>query len=100
MSDELELDEDGFLENAEDWDEEVARKLASLDGIEELTDTHWRVLYFVRDFWFEHDDLPSLRQLYQHCRVRSDDLANLFPNRYPARGFCRVAGLPKPWSCA
>ena len=45
----IETDTSGYLLNIADWNEEVAKHIAQLEGVE-LTDAHWEVIYFVRDF--------------------------------------------------
>ena len=46
---EVETDKDGYLLHSQQWNEDVARAIAQLESIE-LTDAHWEVIYFVRDF--------------------------------------------------
>ena len=41
------LDEDGFLDNADDWNEEVAEALAVTEEVE-LTPEHWEVINYLR----------------------------------------------------
>jgi len=43
------LDEDGHLVNENDWSEDLADHLAELDGLE-LSETHWRVIGFIREY--------------------------------------------------
>ena len=38
----VELDEDGFIVNLEEWNEDVARYLAKEEGIDELSEYHWK----------------------------------------------------------
>ena len=45
----IETDTSGYLLNIDDWNEEVAKHIAQLEGVE-LTDAHWEVIHFVRDF--------------------------------------------------
>ena len=48
----LALDEDGFLEDASLWDEEVAEKLAETEDVV-LTDEHWEVINYLRGYYGE-----------------------------------------------
>lgn len=47
------LDEHGFLTDPEEWDADVAVALAKRQDIR-LTDDHWDVIAFMRDFLGEH----------------------------------------------
>ncbi|MCA1806205.1 MAG: TusE/DsrC/DsvC family sulfur relay protein, partial [Xanthomonadaceae bacterium] len=49
----LALDMEGYLLDPEDWNEELAALLAADEEIE-LTDEHWRVIRFIRD-WYEQN---------------------------------------------
>ncbi|OAD21522.1 DsrC-like protein, partial [Candidatus Thiomargarita nelsonii] len=50
----IELDEEGYLTNLGEWSEEAAKILASQDEME-LTDNHWEVIHFLRDYYDESD---------------------------------------------
>ena len=58
----IETDASGYLLNIADWNEEVAKHIAQLEGVE-LTDAHWEVIYFVRDFYQEYNTSPAIRML-------------------------------------
>ena len=58
----IETDAFGYLLNIADWNEEVAKHIAQLEGVE-LTDAHWEVIYFVRDFYQEYNTSPAIRML-------------------------------------
>jgi tRNA 2-thiouridine synthesizing protein E len=104
----LRLDEDGFLQDWEEWDEEVAKALAADDRFTgttvELTDEHWKIIKYLRDYFLKYGVAPPIRMLVKHCKkeVRKDcDLKyiyKLFPQG-PAKDACRIAGLPKPTGC-
>lgn len=94
----FEVDGDGFLADPEIWDEEVARLFAGSDGITELTDKHWAVIRVIRKHFQEKGIAPMVRVLCQDSGVRLKEIYELFPLG-PARGACRIAGLPKPDGC-
>ena len=52
---EIEADEDGFIQQPELWDEAVALDLAKQDGIGEMTDDHWEVVNYIRNYWLKFD---------------------------------------------
>ena len=94
----LEVDGDGFLANPEVWDAGVAQSIAQYDGIEELTDKHWSVIYIIRTNYEEKGMAPMIRTICKESGLRLREIYELFPLG-PARGACRVAGLPKPDGC-
>lgn len=95
---EFEVDADGFLKNPEIWDEEVAKLLAKTDGTGELTEQHWTVVNYIRDYWKENDMAPMVRKLCKHSGLKLREVYELFPMG-PAKGACKIAGLPKPDGC-
>jgi len=91
------LDQDGFLVNVEDWDEDVAREFAKLEGIE-LVDDHWKVLYYVRDYWQKFGSPPLVLKICKENGLKIDRFRQLFPEGL-LKIVCRLAGLPKPAGC-
>jgi tRNA 2-thiouridine synthesizing protein E len=94
----LEVDGDGFLAQPEIWNDEVASLIAKSDGIEEMNDKHWAIVRVIRKNWEEKGMAPMIRVICQETGVRLREIYELFPLG-PARGACRVAGLPKPDGC-
>jgi tRNA 2-thiouridine synthesizing protein E len=94
----LELDADGHLKNLNDWDKEVAKEFAKLEGIGELNDRHWIVLEFMRKEFQAKGDAPSIRKLTKESGVDTKELYALFP-KGPAKKAAKIAGLPKPKGC-
>jgi dissimilatory sulfite reductase related protein len=95
---EFEVDGDGFLQQPELWNEEVARLFATTDNTGELTEKHWAVINFIRNHWKETNMAPMVRSVCQNTGLRLKEIFELFPMG-PARGACRIAGLPKPDGC-
>ncbi len=94
----LELDEDGFLQDPSKWNREVAEFLAKREGIEQLTEEHWKVVDYLRDYYLKYQIAPMIRQLVKATNLELKYIYKLFPNG-PAKGACKVAGLPKPTGC-
>lgn len=99
-----ETDEEGYLSNLSEWDEQVAAALAAADGAE-LTDTHWEVINFLREYYDEYQIAPAVRVLTKAIgkklgkdKGNSKYLYELFPYG-PAKQACKYAGLPKPTGC-
>jgi TusE/DsrC/DsvC family sulfur relay protein len=94
----FEVDGDGFLSTPELWNEEVARLFAEYDGLADLSEKHWVVIKFIRKNFEEKGNAPMIRSICQETGVKLREIYELFPLG-PARGACRVAGLPKPDGC-
>ncbi len=99
-----ETDEEGYLANLSDWSEEVAKALAESEGLE-MTENHWEVVNFLREYYQEYQIAPAVRVLTKAIgkklgkdKGNSKYLYELFPYG-PAKQACKVAGLPKPTGC-
>ncbi len=92
------LDEDGFLEDAADWSEEIAVALAATEDVPELTDEHWAVVNYLREYFAEFQVAPMVRKLLKDTGKSQAEIYELFPSG-PAKGACKIAGLPKPTGC-
>ena len=95
---EVELNDDGFFVNPDQWTEDMARELARRDGIDDLTDAHWTVIRFMRSEYFEKGTGPTVRALGKTSGVTVKELYQLFP-KGPAKIAARIAGIPKPRGC-
>lgn len=93
----LQLDEDGFLDNAAEWDEEVANVLAVTEEVE-LTQEHWDIINYLRGYYAEFGVAPMVRKLLKDTGKTQGEMYNLFPSG-PGKGACKIAGLPKPTGC-
>lgn len=93
-----ELDEDGFLEDASVWNEDVARALAPNEDVPELTEEHWRVINYLRDYYDQFGVAPMVRKLLKDTGYTQKAIYELFPTG-PGKGACKIAGLPKPTGC-
>jgi dissimilatory sulfite reductase related protein len=100
----LETDEEGYLINLSDWDEDVAQNLAKSESVE-LSENHWEVINFLREYYNEYQIAPAVRVLTKAIgkklgpdKGNSKYLYELFPYG-PAKQACKIAGLPKPTGC-
>lgn len=108
MTDNLEnlaLDDDGHLLNADDWTPTLAQNLAATLDIK-LTDEHFAILQVVRDFYQQFGHPPTTRPLIKFLNQQLPDLQidnarlqSLFNTGLVARHVNRLAGLPKPANC-
>jgi tRNA 2-thiouridine synthesizing protein E len=94
----FEVDGDGFLAHPETWNKEVAELIARYDGIDPMNENHWAIVNIIRRNYEEKGMAPMIRTICQETGLRLRDVYELFPLG-PARGACRVAGLPKPDGC-
>jgi tRNA 2-thiouridine synthesizing protein E len=94
----FEIDEDGFLQNFEDWSEEWVDYVKEFEGIKELTDEHWKVIKFLQDYYKKNGIAPMVRILSKVTGFKLKKIYELFPSG-PGKGACKMAGLPKPTGC-
>jgi TusE/DsrC/DsvC family sulfur relay protein len=82
------------------WSEEQARSLANEEGIE-LTERHLEVVHTLRNYYLEHGEVTSGRELSEMLdQVFADKggkkyLHSLFPEG-PVQQGMHIAGLPVP----
>lgn len=93
-----EVDEDGFLQDPELWNDEVARDFMSTEGITDLTDDHWKVIHYIRNYYLQFGIAPMVRKVCKQTGFSLKEIYSLFPSG-PAKGACKLAGLPKPTGC-
>lgn len=94
----IELTEDGYFANAEEWNEEIAKEIAKEEGLDELNEQHMKVINFMRKVFLETGDGPTIRKLTKESGVPTKELYQLFP-KGPAKKAARIAGIPKPNGC-
>lgn len=94
----IEVDEDGFIANPEEWNPQIALALASTEGISELSEDHWKVINYLRDYYKQFGIAPMIRKLCKETGFSLKQIYDLFPSG-PAKGACKVAGLAKPTGC-
>ena len=94
----LVIDDDGFMQESELWNDHVALALASTEGLSELTAAHWTIINYIRDYHIQYQIAPMIRKLCKETGFTLKQIFELFPSG-PARGACKVAGLAKPTGC-
>ena len=92
----VEVSEDGYFVNPADWNEEIAKEMATEAGIE-LTDKHLAVLKYLRE-QFETGEALTIRKVGKSGIVDIKELYQLFPGG-PLKISSKLAGIPKPTSC-
>ncbi len=94
----VDVNDEGFFTDSEQWTESMAPVLAQEAGIDELTENHWRVINFMRDQYAEKGTGPTVRVLGKTSGVTVKELYQLFP-KGPAKTAAKIAGIPKPRGC-
>ena len=59
----VELDEDGFLVKLDEWNEDVAKFLAKEEGVDELTEDHWKIINYLKGYFAEYGIAPMVRKM-------------------------------------
>ena len=100
----IEVGENGFLENVDDWDRDVAEYFAEKEGIR-MSDQHWEIANYLNDYYKQYQIAPMLKILVKEISRKFGPekgntlyLYQLYPAG-PARQACKIAGLPSPTGC-
>lgn len=100
----VEHDEEGYIQELDKWSKELAELIAKDENIE-MTNEHWEVVNFLRDYYEEYQIAPAVRVLIKSIKKsmgpdkgNNKYLYTLFPYG-PAKQACKIAGLPKPTGC-
>lgn len=95
---EVQVNDEGYMTNPSEWTKEIAVEIAKEEGIEELTDAHWKVIDFCRQAAASSGAAPTLRTITTGSGISTKDLFALFP-KGPAKKVAKIAGLGKPEGC-
>ncbi|MGH3507212.1 MAG: TusE/DsrC/DsvC family sulfur relay protein [Nocardioidaceae bacterium] len=93
----VDVNEEGFLTDPQQWDEALGTELARLIGIT-MTEEHWAPIRFLRKDFEEQGETATLRRVSTQAGIPVKQLFTLFPGK-PAKKMAYVAGLPKPKGC-
>ncbi len=92
----VEVNDEGYMVDASQWNREIATELAKEDGID-LTDKHFEVLDFLRNVT-EKGETLTIRKVGKSGITDIKGLYQLFP-KGPLKLSSKFAGIPKPASC-
>ncbi len=97
----IQVDADGHLVNLDDWSEGLALAIADEVGIE-MTEAHWEIVNFVRDYYKQSHAVLALKPLVTEVGKRlgpgkgnTKYLYKLFSDK-PTRLANKIGGLPRP----
>ena len=93
-----EIDEEGFLVRTETWNKDVAKILAQGEVEGDLTEDHWKVVDYLRQYYLEFKNVPPDRMVARGSEVDLEYINNLFPSGVVA-GACKIAGIPRDAIC-
>lgn len=94
----VQVNEEGFLLDPNQWSKEIAVEIAKEEGILELTPAHWKVIDFCRQDGIHSGKAPTLRRITTAAGISTKELFALFP-KGPAKKVAKISGLGKPEGC-
>jgi len=94
-------DPEGYILDMDEWSEGFARAQAAREGLA-LTNEHWQVIRFIREYYEEHGVQAQVRDMVRHFREvwgpdkgNSRYLHDIFPMGGPQKQGNRLAGVRK-----
>jgi dissimilatory sulfite reductase related protein len=94
----VKFNEEGFMTNPNEWTKEISVEIAKQEGIDPLTDDHWKIIDFCRQTGLASGKAPTMRQITTGTGISTKDLFTLFP-KGPAKKVAKISGLGKPEGC-
>jgi dissimilatory sulfite reductase related protein len=94
----VEIDEDGFIQEPDKWNSAIAEDLSKIEQAFPMSEEHWKVVNYLRDYFLKFEIAPPIRMLCKQTGFDLKKIYQLFPSG-PAKGACKIAGLPKPTGC-
>lgn len=87
------VDDFGFLNPSDQWDENFANGIAKQLGIYDgLTEKHWKIIKYLRKKFIEEKTVPVVVYACADNNLKLQELRKLFPTGYH-RGACKIAGI-------
>lgn len=90
-------DGDGYLENMNDWTEEIGKAMAEADGID-LTDAKWEQILKAREYYDEYQQVPPIRKFAKYLDMDQKEVFSMWMTG-PMKPITKYGGLPKPTGC-
>lgn len=92
----VDVTDDGYLTDPNQWSKEVAIEIAKEEGID-LTDKHFAVIDFIREKSAKGEAL-TIRSIGKSGIIDTKGFYDSFPGA-PLKKATRIAGIAKPSSC-
>jgi TusE/DsrC/DsvC family sulfur relay protein len=100
------LSEAGWLENLDEWSEELAVEIARNEKIDELTGEHWDIIRSAREYFIDNGTVAEPRMFSKIMKQKFGDdrssqkyIYSLFPTGL-IKCANKIAGLPRPKGCS
>ncbi len=94
---EIHVNDEGFLTEYGEWDDDLAKVLATNIGVD-LTEAHWKAIRFLREDFTAQGETATTRRVQTAGGIPVKEQFVLFPKK-PAKKMAYIAGLPKPHGC-
>ena len=94
----VDVNEEGFMTNPNEWNKELAVEIAREEGLPELTADHWKIIEYCRQSATDNGKAPTLRNITNGAGISTKELFTLFP-KGPAKKVAKISGLGKPEGC-
>ncbi len=94
---EVQINDEGFLTEYDEWTEDIATVLAGNIGVE-MTPRHWEVIKWLREDYKEKGETATTRRVQTAGGFPTKEQFQLFPKK-PAKKMAYIAGVPKPHGC-
>jgi TusE/DsrC/DsvC family sulfur relay protein len=94
----LKFDAEGFMTDRSQWTKEIAVAIAQQEGIDALTEAHWKIIDFCRKTGEQSGKAPTLRTITDGTGMTTKELFSLYP-KGPAKKVAKISGLGKPEGC-
>jgi len=94
---EIEVNEEGYLLDPNQWDESIAQALAQEESIGALTDSHMKLIRYLREQQSKGVAL-TIRGIGKSGVTTIKEFYDLFPGG-PLKKASKIAGIPKPVGC-
>ena len=87
------FDSEGYLLDANNWNKSLTEKLAKDASIPHLSDKHWQVIHYIRDYFHRLNTMPPPRRVCRQLGIEGHNINSLFGSCLTA---WRISGLPNP----
>jgi len=102
----IQLSEAGWLENLDEWNEQLAVEIAKNENIAELTQEHWDIIHTAREHFIDEGVVAEprkfskiMKEKYGADRSSQQYIYSLFPTGL-IKCANKIAGLPRPKGCS
>ncbi len=92
------FDKEGFFVDSRDWSPEIAVILSREMGMAAISEEHWQILHFLRDYYLSNGRAPLNAELKRGMGLSLMELESMFPGGI-SQSARLLAGLPNPKSC-